>query len=372
MFLQLFTVVMTLVALYVCGRLVLPLPYALGWRLLGCAGVLLAANRITIVRLFDVRLSDAALLVTSWIQASVLVLFMLCLAADVVSLVLRLSVPPVARAAVLGAAALLLGVYGVAQAVRVPPVRETPVVLRGLPPELDGMRIAVLADLHVGPLFRRPWVERVVDATLAAKPDLIVLPGDVVDGPLDSLAADMAPLARLRAPLGVFVSPGNHEYIYGVEERLRSFAVLGMTVLYNGHAVVDAGGATLVVAGLADRAGGHRPGKAPDMDAALAGAPEPGAAAFRLLLAHHPAVAAEAAAHGVGLQISGHTHGGQLLPMRPLSAWLNGGYVGGWYEVGGMALLVANGAGLWSGTPVRLGVPSAIDVVRLVRRGEKP
>jgi hypothetical protein len=246
---------------------------------------------------------------------------------------------------------------------RAPPVREIALAVPGLAPALEDLRIAVLSDIHIGPLFRRRWVNKVVDRTMAAKPDLIVMPGDIVDSPESLLARDVAPLARLDAPHGVFVSPGNHEYIYGVEGWLKAYARMGMRVLYNAHAAIRVGGEIITIAGIADPVGAIRPGKTPDLKAALAGAPKEDA--FRLLLAHRPNDAAEAEAMGVDLQVSGHTHGGQVWLFRRMTAAANGGYAGGWYDVGKMRLLVSNGVGLWAGMPLRLGVNNQIWLVRL-------
>jgi predicted MPP superfamily phosphohydrolase len=90
---------------------------------------------------------------------------------------------------------------------------------------------------------------------------------------------------------------------------------------------------------------------------------------FHLLLAHQPRFARDNAAHGVGLQLSGHTHGGHILGMdRWLVAPANNGFVRGEYAVDGMRLFVSSGAGLWAGFAVRLGVPPRIDLLVLRRR----
>lgn len=369
MFIPLFTASMSVVALYVYIRLILPLPLPVVVEIALGIGVVLLANRVLIMRLFHATASDALLLVGSWLHAAVLMAALLCLAADVGFLVFGdPGIPPVTFSGVVALGGLTLAAYGVRSALRVPPVREMTMTVPRLAPQLHGFRIAVLTDVHVGPLLRRRWVEKVVDRTLAAQPDLIALPGDLVDSPETVLAKDIVPLGRLRAPYGVYYSPGNHEYIYGVEGWMRVFRRLGMKVLYNQHDVVDVGGATLTIAGLADQVGAIRPGATPDIDAALAGAPERDD--FRLLLAHRPYDAAIHAERGVDLHLAGHTHGGQIWPLRPLTASANAGYAGGWYSVGRMRLFVSNGVGVWAGVPLRLGVPNHIVIVRLEPDGE--
>mgnify|MGYP000949857313 CR=1 FL=1 len=364
MFIPLFTASMSIVALYVYVRLILPLPLPVVLEVAMGIGVVLLANRVLIMRLFHATASDALLLVGSWLHAAVLMAALLCFVADVGFLAFgHPDIPPITFSGLVALGGLILAAYGVRSALRVPPVREMALAVPGLAPQLQGFRIAVLSDVHVGPLLRRRWVEKVVNRTLAANPDMIAVPGDLVDSPETVLAKDIVPLGRLRAPYGVFYSPGNHEYIYGVESWMRVFRRLGMKVLYNQHEVVDVNGATLTVAGLADQVGAIRPGATPDIDAALAGAPERDD--FRLLLAHRPYDAAIHAARGVDLHLAGHTHGGQIWPLRPLTASANAGYAGGWYRVGEMRMFVSNGVGVWAGVPLRLGVPNHIVIIRL-------
>ncbi len=363
MFIPLFTASMSGIALYVYIRLILPLPLPLWLRILLGILVVVIANRVVLVRTFELAVSDKMLLLGSWLHAGVLLMGLLSLFTDIVLLIFRPEVPDTERALAIAAAGLLISAYGIRQALRAPPVREAKMTVPGLAPALEDLRIAVLSDVHIGPLFRRRWVDKVVNRTMAAKPDLIVMPGDIVDSPESLLARDVEPLSRLDAPHGVFVSPGNHEYIYGVEGWLKAYARMGMKVLYNAHAAIRVRGEILTIAGVADPVGAIRPGKTPDLKAALAGAPKEDA--FRLLLAHRPNDAAEAAAMGVDLQVSGHTHGGQVWLFRRMTAAANGGYAGGWYDVGKMRLLVSNGVGLWAGMPLRLGVNNQIWIVRL-------
>jgi len=193
---------------------------------------------------------------------------------------------------------------------------------------------------------------------------LIVVTGDLIDGSFDARRTDVEPLRGLYARDGVWVIPGNHEYFFGYKAWMRHYASLGMRVLANDHTVLTRDGGSLVLAGLTDLSapGTHHP--APDLAAALAGAPSD---ALIMLLDHQPRNAAQAAAQGVALQLSGHTHGGMILGLDRLVARANNGFVSGQYTVGGMTLYVNNGTALWPGFALRLGRPSELTRITLRR-----
>ncbi len=188
--------------------------------------------------------------------------------------------------------------------------------------------------------------------------------GDLVDGSPEKRAADVAPLAKLRAGYGIFACLGNHEYYSGLTQWRAAYQRLGFNLLYNSGATVDLGAGRLYIAGVTDPAAeGPRfnlPG--PDAVEALAGAPE---GAVKILLAHQPRRAADYARAGADLQLSGHTHGGHLKGLDLIVKKANDGFVAGWYQVAGLKLYVSRGTGLWNGFPLRLGVPSEITVMTL-------
>lgn len=259
------------------------------------------------------------------------------------------------------AASVLIAGLGFKQAIRGPRVREVLVPVRGLPPGLRGLRIAQISDLHVGPTIRRRQVERVVARTLALSPDLIAVTGDLADGTPERLEEAVAPLARLRAPLGAYYVTGNHEYYWGAPEWIAKVRALGLTPLLNENRVVSRGGASLLVGGVPDEQGGlFVPGHAPDQERAAATA---AGADFRLLLAHRPDGAAAAARAGFDLQLSGHTHGGQFFPAS-LFIGLFHRYARGLDRAGRMWIHVNPGTGYW-GPPHRFAVPSEITLLTL-------
>ncbi|WP_277983301.1 metallophosphoesterase [Sphingomonas faeni] len=272
----------------------------------------------------------------------------------------------------MGSAAAVLAAIGVSQAVRVPPVHDIEIAIPGLSPAYDGYTMLQLTDLHISRLFPARWTRAVVDSSNALRPDLIVITGDFIDGSIAARRADVEPLRDLRAMDGVWAIPGNHEYFFGYEGWMRHFAAMGMRVLANNHAILSHGEGRLVLAGVTDLSAPETGNAPPDIDAALRGSP---AGVPVILLDHQPKMAPKAAAKGVAVQLSGHTHGGMILGLDRLLALANGGYVSGRYAVGGMTLYVNNGTALWPGFALRLGRPSELTRITLRRcepRGGKP
>ncbi|ARP77920.1 metallophosphoesterase [Bordetella genomosp. 6] len=260
--------------------------------------------------------------------------------------------------------ALAATLLGLANARRRARVVTVDVPIDALPAALQGYTIVQISDLHVGPTIKRRYLQAVVDAVNAAGPDLVAVTGDVVDGPVAHLSPHTRPLAALRAPDGVYLVTGNHEYYSGAAAWVQEFRRLGLCVLQNEHRVVQRGDAALVVAGVTDYgAGAFDASQRSNPAQALAGAPA--RAAVRLLLAHQPRSAAAAAPLGYTLQLSGHTHGGQFLPWN----WfvrLQQPFTAGLHRYGPMWVYTSRGTGYW-GPPKRLGAPSEITRVRLVR-----
>ena len=241
-------------------------------------------------------------------------------------------------------------------------VREVSVQLKRLPKSLDGVRLVQLTDLHIGPLIDGAWLRRIVERVNKVKPDLVVITGDLIDGTVQELGAHVAPLAELQAP--VYFVTGNHEYYSGVEEWCALLEKMGVRVLRNARAAVTAGsaGESFDLAGVDDWASGSFPGEGPDLQKALAGRDESRAL---VLLAHQPAAADEAAAAGVDLQLSGHTHGGQIWPFTYL-VYLQQPYTQGLFRHKDTALqvYVSPGTGFW-GPPMRLGTLAEITHITL-------
>ena len=323
--------------------------------------------------------------VVSWLQVAlgwVLVVLALCLVWVVIRLLAwgasRLLLGP-ARAAfwhrarlnqVVVALIMAAGGLGIYNGLTPPSVRERDLAVAGLPAEMAGLRVAVLSDIHASPVKGAWRNQAIVSRVMAAKPDVIVLPGDMVDGEVEDSAAAVAPLGKLAAPYGVWLAPGNHEYYHGYQRWMAHFRQLGLGVLENQTTRMAINGRELAISGIGDlaalkRSSFMRGGLAPDLQAVNNAAE---GADFHILLAHQPKQARASAASGrVNLQLSGHTHGGHIIGFdRWAVAPANDGYVRGPYHLaGGMTLFVSAGAGQWDGFTVRLGVPSAIDILRL-------
>lgn len=274
-----------------------------------------------------------------------------------------------------GGLSVLVAAYGAWQGVQVPQVQERQVTLARLPAALDGLRVTVLADLHATPVNNARYIQAVVERANTTDADLVVLPGDMVDGDARSQAGNIAPLAALQARYGVWAAPGNHEYYNGYDAWAQVYEGLGLHYLQNQTQVLDIRGVRVAISGLGDPAYGrlsqqnsdpHTPEGVPPDIAAVAAQAAAGQAQLHLLLAHQPKPARSYAPYGVDLHIAGHTHGGHILG---LDQWVvapaNNGFVRGLYDVGSMRLFVSSGAGLWPGFTVRLGVPPAIDVLVL-------
>ncbi|WP_321905438.1 metallophosphoesterase [Paraburkholderia tropica] len=246
-------------------------------------------------------------------------------------------------------------------------VRNVDVPIRNLPAELDGFTIVQLSDIHVGPTIKHDYVERIVRAVNQLDADVVAITGDVVDGSVQHLADHTAPLGRLAAQHGVYLVTGNHEYYSGADAWVAEFRRIGLTVLMNQHMVIEHGGARLVLAGVTDYTGGHfDPAHRSDPQGALRGAPDD--VNTRVLLAHQPRSAHAAADAGYTLQLSGHTHGGQIFPWNFLVR-LQQPFTAGLEKLGSLWVYTSRGTGYW-GPPKRLGAPSEITRVRLV--GARP
>ncbi|MFD4459532.1 metallophosphoesterase [Nocardia sp. NPDC058480] len=261
--------------------------------------------------------------------------------------------------AVVAVSVVLIG-YGVYEARRVPQVRTVDVAIPGLADGLDGLRVVVLTDTHFAAIDREEWSREVVDVVNAQRPDIVGLAGDLVDGSVAERADQVAPLARVEAPLGRFYITGNHEYLDDAQGWIDYMASIGWQPLHNAHRTVERDGDRLVVAGIDDPTA-DVPGHGPDLPAALAGTdPE----LPTVLLAHQPKQVADSAEAGVELQISGHTHGGQIWPFHYLVRLDQPVVAGLSRHANNTQLYTSRGTGYW-GPPMRVFAPSEITVLVL-------
>jgi len=263
----------------------------------------------------------------------------------------------VARAVATGATAAAAGTvgYGAFTVLRGPRVKRVTVPLAKLPRRAHGFRIAVVSDIHLGPVLGRSHTRRVVETINRTNPDLIAVVGDLVDGSVADLGPAAEPLRGLRSRLGSFFVTGNHEYFSGAEQWVDHVRELGVRPLENERVELP----WFDLAGVNDVAGEDE-GQGPDFGRALG---DRDRARASVLLAHQPVVIDDAVERGVDLQLSGHTHGGQLWPGKYVAALANP-TVAGLERYGDTQLYVTRGAGAW-GPPVRVGAPPDVTVVEL-------
>ena len=243
-----------------------------------------------------------------------------------------------------------------------PVVRRVPVTIPGLGRDLDGLRIVTFSDGHLSATYGGRRFERLVELVNEQRPDVVAIVGDLVDSDLSELREEAAPLADLVSGQGVYFVTGNHEYFVDTEPWLRHLPTLGVDVLRNERVPIRSGAATFDLAGIDDRtaASSGLPGHGADLDAALDGRDD---STPVVLLAHQPVMVEQARAAGVALQLSGHTHGGQLWPFD-YAIRLDQPSVEGLSRHGDTQLYVTSGAGYW-GPPMRIGARPEVTVVEL-------
>ena len=293
------------------------------------------------------------------------VLLIYALLATIVLDVLRLFHVHTTSVAI-GLAVVCLGAAAYAgwHAASLPIVKEVLIESDHLPADWQPLKIAQLTDLHIGQGFNQKWLKQVVDKTNALHPDVIVITGDSIDNTVDQLLAQMEPLGQLKAPLGVYMVFGNHEYYYGPDAWEEAFEKMGISVLHQKHVLLRSGAQTVALGGGTWGARYHP--KRQDarlreiFDGVQLGVP-------RILLAHYPAVFPAAAQQDVLLQLSGHTHGGMTFPINLITKAFNSGYLRGLYQEDGRFLYVSDGTGLWGGLPARIGTQNEITLITVKR-----
>ncbi|MET8151480.1 metallophosphoesterase [Actinoplanes sp. NPDC049668] len=317
------------------------------------------------------RHHDGSSRVADTLLGVVWVLFVWSILGGVLRLALALAgVGDPVRSRIVTAAVALVSIvlllWGYAEAMRVSRVRRVDVVLPRLGPGLDGLRVVLLTDTHYGPIDRARWSRGVVDVVNSLDPDVVAHTGDIADGEVAQRHEQAAPLGDVRARLARVYVTGNHEYFSGAQRWVEHMASLGWEALHNRHLVITRDGSSMILAGVDDRtaAGSGLPGHHMDHEAALAGADEDLPV---LLLAHQPQQVTGAVAHGVDLQISGHTHGGQMWPFHYLVR-LDQPVLQGLSRHGERTqLYTSRGTGFW-GPPFRIFAPSEITLITLRSR----
>ncbi|WP_329146746.1 metallophosphoesterase [Streptomyces niveus] len=249
--------------------------------------------------------------------------------------------------------------YGFHRGLGPPDIKTVPIKLPRLHPSLDGMRITMASDLHLGPFFGRAHTARNVRLINNTSPDIVAIVGDLSDGSAEDLAGHAEPLARLASSHGTYFVTGNHDYRYDVDAWIDTLTDFGITTLRNTRTLITHRGGAIDLAGVTD-VEGERHHDTPDYDKALA---DRDASHPVVLLAHQPVQVHEAARHDVDLQLSGHTHGGGFFPgnlLAPLTQPVTAGLA----TFDTTQLYVSRGVGA-SLPPIRVGAPPDITVIEL-------
>jgi predicted MPP superfamily phosphohydrolase len=268
------------------------------------------------------------------------------------------------RAFAVGGVALVLSASGLRAGLSLPGVRRVEVSLARWPDALDGFRIVQISDIHLGALRGRQFAADVTERVNALAPDLVAVTGDLVDGSVARIGAEAEPFGALRGRHGVFFVTGNHDFYSGASAWVARMAELGWRTLRNDRVAIEANGGVFDLAGVDDTHGKLiEPGAGEDVARALDGRDESRPV---VLLAHDPSTFHRASRRGVDLQLSGHTHGGQIWPFKYMVR-ASVPWVAGLYRVGASAIYVSSGTGFW-GPPMRVGAPAEITEIVLRRQ----
>jgi hypothetical protein len=270
---------------------------------------------------------------------------------------------PAIRASLVACLTLVVGAVALHSGLRPPSHQRVEIKLDSWPRALDGFRIVQISDIHIGPLLDRRFAEHVAVRVNELAPDLVAVTGDLVDGGVRQLADEVAPFAQLRAKHGVFFVTGNHDHYSGAASWVAKVEELGMRALRNERVEIREGDAVFDLIGVDDHRGNviGADGRE-DLDRAIEGRD---LARPAILLAHDPSTFLKASKSGIALQISGHTHGGQIWPFGYVVRLVIP-FVAGHYRRNGSQLYVSRGTGFW-GPPMRLFAPS--EITELVIRG---
>ncbi|MBE6385554.1 MAG: metallophosphoesterase [Lentisphaerae bacterium] len=267
-------------------------------------------------------------------------------------------------------AALCLSFIGLVCGAAAPRIMPYQIEHPQIPAAADNMKILFLTDLHIDRSTKIEKVQHLVKKANECKADLILLGGDLMDGPVAACGQAVAELEKLKAPLGVFTVPGNHEFYSGMESWNGFFQKSSIKMLLNEKRVLANG---VILAGTGDSAANAFFRNDPVLKEFYNSNPQKALKGvadeeFVILLAHRPKTAQQSSLLRTDLQLSGHTHGGMIRGLDLLVGFYNGNWISGRYQVGKMTLLVSNGTWLWRGFPLRLGRPGEMLLITLKRK----
>lgn len=242
-----------------------------------------------------------------------------------------------------------------------PRIKHVKVSIDHLPASFNGLKILQLSDIHIGQTIKRDFSELLVEISNSLNPDIVVLTGDLVDGSVHQLGDEVEPFKKMKAPMGKFMIPGNHEYYSGVNDWIKYWQGIGFSTLLNNHQLIEKEGDKILMAGVHDYSAARIAKEySSSPSKALEGSPND---LVKILLAHQPRSIYEASKAGFDLQLSGHTHSGQYFPYNFI-IYLFQPYVKGLKRHNKTWIYVNQGTGYW-GPPNRFGAPPEISLIEL-------
>jgi predicted MPP superfamily phosphohydrolase len=251
-------------------------------------------------------------------------------------------------------ATLILGYHSARNA----KITKIDVPLEKLSPKHNALNIVQISDVHLGTIIHKERLIEIVEKANALNPDLVLITGDLVDENVEKLEDMVEPLSRIKSRLGVYAVTGNHEFYAGVDKAVRFMEQAGVCVLRNRYVTIDS---ILNLVGVDDVTGRRQFGiKNPSLEVIMTGMDK---SLPTILMNHTPVNLKEAEEAGVDLQLSGHTHKGQLFPFNFVTNLVYSVH-SGYARIGKMQIYVSNGVGTW-GPPVRVGAPPEIVQIRL-------
>ncbi len=360
--------------IYLIFSFALPLALNVWIELLLCSILLLISSKFFFYKFFGTShfspiLPLKVLKITEAVYASLYTAFLFIMFRDIIGLLysfinfsfnLNLVLPfsNLVQSIILFSLAIVLSVRGSIKAMEVPEVYTQEIFIQDLPTQLENFSLIQLSDLHVGSMQGAEWLEKIVQKVNAQNVDMVVITGDTNDNS-PAFAPQMLSLQSLKSTYGTLGVVGNHEYVINCFAWVEIYKSLGIDMLKDEHRVFDIDGENLIIGGMDDVAAPRFGYKKPDIIQTFKDAPD----GLRILLAHNPKEA-KINSRYADIQLSGHTHGGMFNFMRPIFSIVER-YVIGLYQVNNMQLFVSAGAGQWTASTCRIGVPNEINKIVL-------
>ena len=294
---------------------------------------------------------------TLWLGVGLTLMFFFALAwvAWGVTKVAAHSPGPAAFGVAAVALACLYSAYGVWNAYH-PRTEVITVKIKNLPPDWRGKKIVQISDVHLGHILGASFLQEIVEQANAQQPDIVFITGDLFDGADGHLDDLVRPLESLKAPLGTYFITGNHETYLGVDRAYAALKTTPVRILDDEMVVID--GLQIIGISYPQRAFSK------DIAAVIHKLPAFNPSQPSLLLYHNPSGVQQAKEAGIGLQLSGHTHQGQIFPIQIISRLVYGKYYHGLHVEGDYTIYTTSGAGTW-GPTMRTGNHPEIAVLRL-------